>query len=412
MPHFLCAARDEAVRTGVEILQDHFDFTVHHALSIESIDALLAQFSPDIALCDFDISPKDVLMLPARHPKTSWILRMPPETGWALAGELGISSGFADILPAQMSMGNLCEAIACCLDWREAAKDAAPSGRNAETPPGAGGGAESRILPFKGPGICHAIAAEQEQMCGKSAAHALTSLAPESGKGRLCTSLMRTPWLSILYRIYKEKASGVVHLRRKFTHWAIDFNGGYPISADMRALDDALGFEAWYKRRGDDAHIDAKLPSNRFLRPKDLPKPDPKLFERRRAYLTAVVDDVFVWPDARAEFIPHAERPTAADDPVFSPHDIEKIVIDAALFRIPGAMIHEVTHSDLSYFLKLKDNASDFLGGILPPKAQTVVDRLRSGSRLSEMLAMLPDTCPVQRVVYLAAMTDGLNRLS
>ncbi len=75
-------------------------------------------------------------------------------------------------------------------------------------------------------------------------------------------------------------------------------------------------------------------------------------------------------------------------------------------------MIHEVTHSDLSYFLKLKDNASDFLGGILPPKAQTVADRLRSGSRLNEMLAMLPDAYPVQRVVYLVAMTDGLNRLS
>lgn len=75
-------------------------------------------------------------------------------------------------------------------------------------------------------------------------------------------------------------------------------------------------------------------------------------------------------------------------------------------------MIHEVTHSALSYFLKLNDNASGFCRGVLPAKANVVVERLQSGSRLNEMLAMLPSHYPVQRIVYLVAMMDELNWLS
>lgn len=386
MSHFICATRDESLRAIINVLQSYFGFTVHFVLSIDSLSSLMSQFKPEIGLCDFDISPADVLELPNRYRETAWILRMPSEMGWAAVAEIGYSSSFVEVIPSQVSVGNIFEALSCCAE-RE----------------------DSSIV---GSTIRHAMAAWQDLVFGKSPACALSSLALPEGKDRLCGSLVRTPWLSILYRIYKDKASGVVHLRRKYTHLAITFNAGYPVSADTRALGAVVGFDAWYSRHGNDAHIDERLPSMRYRRQKEESEVDPKLFERRRAYVTAVVEDVFAWPTARFEFIPMPERAVQPEDPVFSPHDIEEIMQDAALVRIPSAMIHEVTHSALSYFLKLNDNASGFCRGVLPAKANVVVERLQSGSRLNEMLAMLPSHYPVQRIVYLVAMMDELNWLS
>ena len=48
----------------------------------------------------------------------------------------------------------------------------------------------------------------------------------------------------------------------------------------------------------------------------------------------------------------------------------------------------------------------------LPKEARVVLEKLRDGNTLTEMLAMLPQDYPVQRVVYLAAMLDELNLIS
>ena len=75
-------------------------------------------------------------------------------------------------------------------------------------------------------------------------------------------------------------------------------------------------------------------------------------------------------------------------------------------------MILEVVVSALPYFLKLRDNARGVFRMQLPKEARVVLEKLRDGNTLTEMLAMLPQDYPVQRVVYLAAMLDELNWIS
>lgn len=386
MTHFLCATQDESLREVVTVLQSHLGGEVRFVDDIDALDVSMSQCHFEIGLCDFDMSPDEALDLPRRFPQTSWILRMSTDMGWAAVAEIGYSSSFVEVIPSQVSAWNIYEAVASCAER------------------GNGGVA--------GANIRHAMSAWRDQIFGKISVSALSSLSLPEGRDRLRGNVARTPWLSILYRIYREKASGIVHLRRKNARLAITFNAGYPVSVDARALSAVMGFDAWYSRHGSDAHLDERLPSTRYRRQKEGEEIDPKLFERRRAYVTAVIEDVFAWPTAEFEFLPRPERAASSDDAVFSAHDIEEIMQNAALKRIPSAMIHEVTHSALSYFLKLKDNADGFYRVVAPPKANVVVERLRSGSRLNEMLAVLPSSYPVQRIVYLVAMMDELNWLS
>ena len=109
MSHFICATRDESLRAIINVLQSYFGFTVHFVLSIDSLSSLMLQFKPEIGLCDFDISPADVLELPNRYRETAWILRMPSEMGWAAVAEIGYSSSFVEVIPSQVSVGNIYE---------------------------------------------------------------------------------------------------------------------------------------------------------------------------------------------------------------------------------------------------------------------------------------------------------------
>ena len=116
MSHFICATRDESLRAIINVLQSYFGFTVHFVLSIDSLSSLMLQFKPEIGLCDFDISPADVLELPNRYRETAWILRMPSEMGWAAVAEIGYSSSFVEVIPSQVSVGNIFEALSCCAE--------------------------------------------------------------------------------------------------------------------------------------------------------------------------------------------------------------------------------------------------------------------------------------------------------
>lgn len=415
MLHLLCATNDANLRQVVHRAAVHFGAHVHIAVTLESIRKLVKQFEPSVAMVDLALEPSSVLEMPSMYGGTSWILRMPPDAGWAMSAELSESSHFSEIMLDSISLTNVLEAVGAILERRQACeRECAKNSENASVAElSSNESLKTGVLckscadSFKGDGIWHALQAWQNQVFGMAFSRPLTTV-----RERFHGTFSQTPWLSLFYRLFAEKSSGTLHLRRRYLHFTLVFRGGFPVCADTRDASDVLGFEAWDACRCDEARIEDKLPSMRFKLDKGEGLVDSRLFERRRAYICHLIDEIFTWPDARFSFIQGTEKELSSDDPGFSEHDIYAMISHAVFLRIPDAMIHEVTHSALSYFLKLNDNGSGFWGSDFSKKANVVIERLRSGNSLSEMLAMLPDEYPVQRVVYAAAMLNELNWLS
>ena len=391
--HAVSATNDRAFAEAVSCCAAALGIVVHEAVSLPVLESHIASFAPDIVICDAALGAETLCHLPAQYPPIAWILRLQPQTGWAAAAEYCLSCGFSEILPGGSSLSNI---------WVALRNTAEASARR--------------------PGEC---------IIGENAVHAMrrcqknitsqilpNRLLPADGPWQGCLS--QTHFLALFWNLVSTKASGVLHLRRPGIHWILTMNVGFPFAMDSRDSEEVFGFEAWYEQNGQDCpvDIDARLPSAR-VRPDEtqtqkfqIIHENRRSFEIRRMWLAALIGELFTWPEASFDWNPGGQKTLSLDEPVFAEHDVDEIVADAALARIPNAMILEVVVSALPYFLKLRDNARGVFRMQLPKEARVVLEKLRDGNTLTEMLAMLPQDYPVQRVVYLAAMLDELNWIS
>ena len=207
--------------------------------------------------------------------------------------------------------------------------------------------------------------------------------------------LSGTHFSALLYRLHESGFSGRLQLWRTGLHWILSFEKGLPYCLETRDACDVLSFARW---QGDGEGEDP------YLRMRRQKKASRELYS---AWFRARLLEIFAWPDAEYAFCDGNRPPREPFHASLTHDDIVAMIFDGICRYAPKAVILEVTQSCLSYFFKLKDNAS--LPDWNRPQVQAVVEKLKKGDTLTEMLATFAVESPVHQVVYLGLIMGQVD---
>ena len=216
--------------------------------------------------------------------------------------------------------------------------------------------------------------------------------------------LEQTHFSAILKHLFDEKLTGTLHLWRRSMHWSIAFQDGLPF--DMMTSDE-LGYftvTSWAKRQEEFKDV---FKSETDSTHKSL-HATPQAPQILKSWITSLMSEIFSWPYGDYLWCPD-ELPEKDDIfPEISRENILNTLIYGIFYHTPMVFIVEVTQSLLPYFLKLKDNI-EWFETALPESARAVVEKLRKGITISELLATMPDDSPVHQVVYFLILMEKLD---
>lgn len=382
-PLAICLSQDKSFTNLCELCGLHLgieclSFTDTHAV-IQSIHT----HPPDILISDIDTLNALTPTRTSCQPQPAWLLRLPPKSGWALAGELTRCYKINEILPPPLSASNIYEALREFLEFPAPASWLGSNARLAQT----------------------------MWLNAECSPHA--PKIPPIARDLSCGNFIHAHFLSVFCRIIFSKASGQLHIHRPAMHWILHANAGFPCAMDTRDSESLFGFETWLERHKNDANLEERLPSARALYQKKTPpsyaNAPHRLFERKRTWLSLLIAEIFTWPNARFRFSPTSPASSQNNAPLFSEHDLDDIIKNAAFQNVWDAAILDATQTSLPFLLKLHDKNQWFARAELSRHAAIVAQKLKNSTTLTEMLALLPPQCPVQRTLYLAMMMDEIT---
>ena len=358
----------------------------------------LLKKSPDVVLSSSSVFDVPILDEIAKHPQTHWFVQ--ERMSWAGAHELYKNSGCEDVLLECISESNLFESIS---RMKSASSSQDKTGE---------------LAYFR---WYRTTALElKTQTSEKFLEHLDDNNTTENPDGasflnslekRFFTScengfLSGTHFGAILYDILTERKTGTIQLRRSGIHWNIAFDNGIPFDLSTLDRDDYFGIASWALRRPE---------FENWIKPEDKIKAEYALLSEHpqsktlyKSWITALLLEIFSWPEASFHWIQNDIPKHAEFHPAFSHENILNLIIQGILEWTPMSFILEVTQTCLPYFLKLKDNCTGPDKG-LPMTAKAVAEKLKKGDTLPEMLAAFSVDYPVHQVVYLLLLMRNLE---
>ena len=354
----------------------------------DALDKCIAENAPALGICTLHPNKKELFTLPHQYPEIKWLAFA--ELGWAAEYETAIQFEFADILPIPATSSNLFEALYLL-----------------SNKPLKGNSFSHARFRWLRQGTEHFMQLHHDALIEKLdelSDNAKTDLysIPFANPYLIFTpkgSLIHTHFVAILHTISERHLTGTLHLWRASLHWIFYFSEGDIVH--VHTSDNLHFFESGQKQASSTNDIDSHS--------KDEITPET---ENRLPNNLSFIYEVFTWPDGNFEwidnkvqhnlnFISHTKQKLA-----------ESIIIQASLKWIPMTIILEVTHSCLSYFLKLKDNVPKLPEADLSPQVTAVVEKLTKGDNLTETVASFSSDYPVHRVVYLLLILGHIDLLA
>ena len=350
---------------------------------------------PELVVSDPSIQDNSILELIAEKPWSRWIIQ--DRFSWAGADFLCSQVGCYDILMDVTGDSNIYEVLSSPF------KSLSSSGNAGNIAHYRWIRADSFYPATNDPAGIHDILAE--------------SNASEESENDFCDCIRKrfftfanngyleqTHFSAILKHISDEKLTGTLHLWRRSMHWKIAFQNGLPF--DMMTSDE-LGYftvTSWAKRQ--DEFKDAfQSEKDTILTSLHATPQAPKIL---KTWIAALMIELFSWPYGDYLWCPDELPEKDNIFPEFSHENVLNILISGTFYYTPMVFIVEVTQSLLPYFLKLKDNTERFETA-LPESAKAVVEKLRKGITISELLATMPDDSPVHQVVYFLILMEKLD---
>ncbi len=351
-----------------------------------------------IVICNMQFHGEDMTDLPLKYPSVRWIVQ--GCMSWATATELSRLNKFSEIIPDPLSYSNLYEAI---LSTPDLSIDATIS-RHAYF-------RWLRLAALNNFGVTDNDLLEKLNEIPsynngfENVPHDLRDL---FFRRSLNGAFSNSHFASIFYSLTQDNKTGTLHLWRNQLHWIIAFESGIPFDIEIRDPNDFFGVFDWSHRQ---KQYDSVFPKTPCMSRKEYLRKEPQSRIILKSWLTSMLLEVFTWPEAMFEWRDDVRPPKEEYHPDFSREDLNQIFTSGIFEKTPLALIFEVTQSCLSYFLKLKDNGSD-CGMSLPDGTKAVVEQLKKGDTLTEMLAVFPSECPVHQVVYFFFVMNQLELIA
>lgn len=368
-----------------------------------SLEELLESKVMDLVLCDLFLDDTPTTDFPERYAETDWIACLDRTCGWALSTELRRLSGFRDVLFMPLPETELFAALWNLSQTRVTGSPAENAARHAEfrwmkkaysNPP-------SVTLDHFVERLDDALALPETAGDDYTSSLQVQFFRPgDSG------FLSQTQFARLWHRITAGGMTGMLHLKRPGLHLSLCFEEGglYDILAR-----DPLGYfdiRSWCIRNGYSQYPEPSQSRHEFL--KELPNAPECIAEWARF----LVLEIFTWPEAsfdwQADTIPQ-KRPFHPAKDSLNAHEI---LAQGIFQHMPVAFVLEVTHSCLSYFLKLKDNIPGFDRAFLSPQAIEVAESIKKGDTLPGMLAAYAADYPVHQVIYLYLVMGQLDLIA
>lgn len=408
----ICAIENQTFQNLASALMEDAGYVVYSVSDREKLLSLLDEFMVELILSDRTIEGESITDLPVKYPETVWIVHLTDIFGLAGSDAICSELHFSDYIPEPAAISNIYAAI-----WM----------------------AKQRHLGsfLFDSNYIHAQfqsrRASVQRITDRFNANLMTSNDPDmrylKQDGIQCLSHIRERFFrnsdegtldhchfgAIFYRLVTENKTGRLHLRRPGLHWVIFFKEGAPFDIDMRISAVSLDFPAWLQRnsqlRHTDFSTDLNLQDNEQTR-RDRIKRVPDNSTLFRKWLCEMIYEIFSWPQGEFLWLDGNIPPTELYHPHLNRLDCLQILKTGVFFWQSESSILEMTQSVLPYFLKLKDNETLSDESFLTEEIDPVVEKLKLGDNLTEILAGCNDSHLVHAVIYLLIMMGHLELIS
>lgn len=368
-----------------------------------SLEALLDAKAMDIVVCDLFLDGSPCIDLPDRYAETVWIACLDRTCGWALSAELRRLSGFWDILHTPIpetelfaSLWNISQARATCSKPENTARHAEFRWmkKTYSSPP-------SVTLEHYVEKLDDALSLQDTGDDEYASSLQVQFFRPgDSG------FLSQTQFARLWHRLTAGGLTGMLHLKRPGIALSLCFEHGSLYDILVR---DPLGYfdiRSWCIRNGFAEYSEPSLSRSDFLN--SLHNSADCLAE----WLRFLVLEIFTWPEASFAWLAGDAPRRQKFHPAPGRLNAQEILSEGIFRHMPVSFVLEVTHSCLSYFLKLKDNAPGFDRAFLPPQAIEVAESVKKGDTLPGLLAAYAADYPVHQVIYLYLVMGQLDLIA
>ncbi|MBR4985602.1 MAG: DUF4388 domain-containing protein [Proteobacteria bacterium] len=380
-----------------------FGYEVFDCPGRAALEELLETKVMDLVLCDMFLDDRPSADLPERYADTAWIACIDRTCGWALGAELHRLSGFCDVLYMPVAETELFASLWAISQMRETGCLMENTARHAEfrwmkktysSPPSVT--------------LEHYVEKLDDVFA-----------VPESGSEDYASSLQvqffrpgdsgflsQTQFARLWYRITAGGMTGLLHLIRQGLRITLCFESGSLYDVQAR---DPLGYfdiRSWCNRNGISQSFAPGQSRREFL------KALPDAASHIAKWARALVLEIFTWSEAAFDWQTDNLPPRQNFHPTPDMLNAQEILAEGIFKQMPVAFVLEVTHSCLSYFLKLKDNMTGLDHAFLPPQAIEVAESVKKGDTLPGMLAAYAADYPVHQVIYLYLVMGQLDLIA
>ncbi len=356
----------------------------------------LLKAAPALVICNAEFQEHSVIDLPAKYPKIHWIIQ--GEFSWSAAAELVRVHGFCDVILEPFSCSNLFDAVwlldngGCAYSTGQVAYMRWLHGTIVKAGPS---NSEKYLEKLDEPG-----------KNADAEFSPLSSLKQCFFRKTDSGLLSKTHFASLLYRIMNEQLSGTLHGFRESLHWRIAFDAGAPYAFSTCDAYSFFELKTWTEQVPEFHNL--WMHDGRDENLLEVYSRQPELIEAYKAWMTSSISEMFTWPEAEFSWHGWEISPKKAFHPEFSLQECMEMILDGVFHHLPLSFVVEVTQSCLPYFLKLNDNRQRFLEQLAPETA-TVVEKLKKGDTLTNLLMSENDKITVHQTVYLLLIMSQLD---
>ena len=409
----ICAIENQTFLSISSALLEDAGYEVGQANDRSKLLSLLNESAVDLVICDRVLGEESITDLPVKYPKSQWFIHLTDIYGLAAASSLCSEFQFADFIPMPAATSNIYAAIWMARNRRSGNFTFDSNAVHAKF--------QSQRSSVLGSSGFTSDSIQDDKMHGvrgikQNGAQCLQTIQERFFKVGQEGTFANCHLSAIFYRIMAENKTGRLHLRRPGLHWVIFFKDGAPFDIDMRMSAYSLDFPAWAQKEENqfstkDMSTDLTIHDNELTR-RDRIKRIPENVSKFRAWIIAMMNEIFAWPQAEFQWMDGNIPPTELYHPQFSLEECLDILETGVFFWQSKSSIMDITQSVLPYFLKLKDNGSLPEGSVSAQEIESIVEQLKLGDTLTEMLAVNQNSHLVHAVIYLLIMMGHLELIS
>ena len=406
----ICAIQNKAFSTLTTSMLEDAGYEVISIRERQKLIDTLNSQKIALILSDRMIGDSPVTDLPASYPDITWFVHLTDVFSLSAASTLCSVYRFTDFIPTPSAISNIYAAIWMFKNhltgYQAFDSNATHAKFQSQRSSALNIPNQIELLPDHDPSL---------SALKVNGAQCLDNINASFFRNQDYGTFEHTHFSAIFYRLCAQHQTGRLHLRRTGLHWVIFFKDGAPFDIDMRSSRNSLDFPAWYQRKTQNSspEISTNLSiQDRELTRREIIREIPGYEKWFKTWLTDMICEIFAWPQAEFQWMPGNIPVTEPYHPQMSAKDCMQILQTGVLLWLSEASILDVTQSVLPYFLKLNDNKALAEASFSTQGFESIVEKLKMGDTLAEMLTGNHASHIVHSVIYMLIMMGHLDLIS